>query len=139
MDIRSYSESDLAGVVRLCEQEGWPTFVEDPPRANRALRAPGVTTLVAVERDEIVGFAQLQSDAEIQAHLSLIAVAPAYRRRGVARDLIVAALRHAGGLRIDLVTETAEAFYDSLPHVRMSGYRLYPEYSGPDRYRPEIH
>jgi len=26
----------------------------------------------------------------------------------------------------------------SLPHIAMSGFRLYPEYSGPDRERTEI-
>jgi ribosomal protein S18 acetylase RimI-like enzyme len=50
------------------------------------------------------------SDGEIQAHLSLIAVDPAYRRRGIARELIASALRVAGGLRIDLITDSAEEF-----------------------------
>jgi len=89
--------------------------------------------MVAIESGELVGFAQLQSDGEIQAHLSLIAVDPQHRQKGIARDLIVKALRQAGGLRIDLITETADAFYASLPHSRQSGFRLYPEYTGPDR------
>jgi ribosomal protein S18 acetylase RimI-like enzyme len=138
MDYRRYRPSDLPGVLRLCEQEQWPSFPEDPARADRALTAPGVTTMVAVEDGRVAGFAQLQSDGEIQAHLSLIAVDADFRRRGVARELIVLALREAGGLRIDLVTEDAAAFYESMPHFRTPGFRLYPEYSGPDRDRPEI-
>jgi len=138
MNIRPYSPDDLAGVLQLCRTEGWPTFVEDPGRANRALTAPGVTTMVALGGGEVIGFAQLQSDGEIQAHLSLIAVDQKVRRRGVGRQLIVEALRAAGGLRIDLVTDRGDGFYASLPHFRMSGFRLYPEYSGPDRERPEI-
>ena len=138
MNIRPYSPDDLAGVLQLCRKEGWPTFVEDPGRANRALTAPGVTTMVALGGGEVIGFAQLQSDGEIQAHLSLIAVDQKVRRRGVGRQLIVEALRAAGGLRIDLVTDRGDGFYASLPHFRMSGFRLYPEYSGPDRERPEI-
>jgi ribosomal protein S18 acetylase RimI-like enzyme len=94
--------------------------------------------VVAVEGADLAGFAQLQSDGEIQAHLSLIAVDPAYRRRGVARDLIAEALRLAGGQRIDLVTDSAEGFYEALPHFRMSGFRLYPTYTGPDRERPGV-
>ena len=94
--------------------------------------------MVALEESEVIGFAQLQSDGEIQAHLSLIAVAPKARRRGVGRQLIVEALRAAGGLRIDLVTDHGDGFYTSLPHIARSGFRLYPEYSGPDRERPEI-
>ena len=138
MNIRPYTPSDLPGVLQLCRGEGWPTFVEDPRRANRALTAPGVTTMVALEGGEVIGFAQLQSDGEIQAHLSLIAVATEARRRGVGRQLIVEALQAAGGLRIDLVTDHGDGFYASLPHIPMSGFRLYPEYSGPDRERPEI-
>jgi ribosomal protein S18 acetylase RimI-like enzyme len=138
MNIRLYAPQDLAGVLRLCEQEKWPSYLEDPARANRALTAPGVTTMVAEEGTVIAGFAQLQSDGEIQAHLSLIAVDPAWRRRGIARALIVAAFRHAGGRRVDLVTDGADRFYENLPNVRMSGFRLYPEYTGPDHDQPGV-
>jgi ribosomal protein S18 acetylase RimI-like enzyme len=138
MLFRRYSPSDLPGVLRLCAREGWPSFLEDEARAQRALTAPGVTTMVAVEGDHLLGFAQLQSDGEIQAHLSLIAVDPASRRKGVARELIMLGLREAGGLRVDLLTDTADDFFASLPHFRLNGYRLYPSYSGQDRLSPEI-
>jgi ribosomal protein S18 acetylase RimI-like enzyme len=139
MPIRRYAAQDLGAVLALCAQEGWPSFAEDPARAHRALTAPGVTTMVATDdAGRLVGFAQLQSDGEIQAHLSLIAVDAGARRRGLARELIAAALREAGGLRIDLVTDSAQDFYAALPHVPMAGYRLYPTYSGPDRRDPAI-
>jgi ribosomal protein S18 acetylase RimI-like enzyme len=138
MDIRRYREADLPAIIGLCERENWPSFPEDPPRAHRALTAPGVTTMVAVADGALAGFAQLQSDGEIQAHLSLIAVHPEHRRKGIARRLIEAALDSAGGQRIDLVTASAEGFYGELPHIRMAGYRLYPKYSGPDRERPGV-
>jgi ribosomal protein S18 acetylase RimI-like enzyme len=138
MEYRRYQPSDLVGVLRLCEQEEWPSFPEDPARANRALTAPGVTTLVALEAEQVVGFAQIQSDGEVQAHLSLIAVDAKRRREGVARELIVRGLRQAGGQRMDLVTDEADGFYASMPHFKMSGFRLYPEYSGPDHARPNI-
>lgn len=38
-------------------------------------------------------------------------------------------LERAGGLRVDLITETAEPFYDSLHHKRASGYRVYPPFT----------
>ncbi|HJW41509.1 MAG TPA: GNAT family N-acetyltransferase [Rhizomicrobium sp.] len=138
MEIRRYRESDLPALIALCEMENWPSFPENPSRAHRALTAPGVTTLVAIEGDILVGFAQLQSDGEIQAHLSLIAVHPDHRRKDIARILIEEALRAAGGQRIDLVTDSAEGFYDALPRVRMTGFRLYPNYTGPDRDRPGV-
>ena len=122
---RRYRKSDLDGILRLCEEEGWPSFVADPKRADRALTAPGVTTIVAEEGGAVVGFAQVMSDGEIQAHLSLIAVDKRQRRRGIARGLIEQALDQAGGLRIDLVTDTAPEFYASFPHRRMEGFRLY--------------
>jgi ribosomal protein S18 acetylase RimI-like enzyme len=128
MQIRRYRLDDLPGVLRLCEAEQWPSFPEDPARANRALTAPGVTTMVAVEDNQVVGFAQMQSDGEVQAHLSVIAVERDFRGRGIARELIVAALREAGGLRVDLVTDSAGDFYSKLPHRRMSGFRLYPSH-----------
>lgn len=130
MDYRPYAAGDLPGILRLCALEDWPSFPEDPARADRALTAPGVTTLVAVEGDTLAGFAQILSDGEIQAHLSLIAVDPAHRRRGIARELIVGGLRAAGGLRLDLLTDSAEEFYASFPHFRLAGFRLYPDYRG---------
>jgi ribosomal protein S18 acetylase RimI-like enzyme len=138
MEIRRYATADLPAIIRLCEAEGYPSFPEDPARAGRVLTAPGVTTMVAEEAGWLVGFAQLQSDGEVQAHLSLIVVDPAFRRRHVARDLIEAALGTAGGERIDLLTDSAEGFYAALPHLKKPGFRLYPFYSGPDRYRPGV-
>ena len=126
MQIRRYCPDDLPGVLRLCEAEHWPSFPEDPPRANLALTAPGVTTIVATDNDRVIGFAQMQSDGQLQAHLSLIAVDKDYRGRGIARQLIGVALRQAGGQRVDLITDSAESFYSKLPHRRMSGFRLYP-------------
>jgi ribosomal protein S18 acetylase RimI-like enzyme len=138
MDIHRYAEADLPGILRLCAAEGWPSFTDDPARAHRALTAPGVTTMVAADGDEIAGFVQMQGDGEIQAHLSLIAVDAAFRGRGAGRALIERAFELAGGLRVDLVTDSAEGFYDQLPRFRMSGFRLYPTYTGPDRDRPGV-
>jgi ribosomal protein S18 acetylase RimI-like enzyme len=132
MEFRRFAAFDLPGVLRLCQQESWPSLPEDPARAKRALTAPGVTTVVAIEGEAVVGFAQLQSDGEIQAHLSLIAVDSAYRRQGIARELVALSLREVGGLRIDLATDSAEEFYSALPHVRMTGFHLYPNYRRPE-------
>ena len=127
MELRRYSLDDLPGILKLCEAEGWPSFPEDPARALRALTAPGVTTVVAVDGAHVAGFAQLLSDGEIQAHLSLIAVHPDARRRGLARQMLRVALALAGGSRIDLLTDTAPDFYAALPHRRMDGFRIWPQ------------
>jgi ribosomal protein S18 acetylase RimI-like enzyme len=125
--VRPFAPEDLDGVVALCTAEDWPSFPEDPARAFRALTAPGVTTVVATEGPAVIGFAQLLSDGEIQAHLSLIAVSADHRRKGVALAMLQEALRRAGGIRIDLVTDTAPDFYEALPHRRLDGFRIYPQ------------
>jgi ribosomal protein S18 acetylase RimI-like enzyme len=130
--VRPFAPADLDGVIALCADEGWPSFPEDPPRALRALTAPGVTTIVAAEDGAVVGFAQLVSDGEIQAHLSLVAVAPANRRQGLALKMLQEGLARAGGLRIDLITDTAPEFYAALPHRQMQGFRIYPQRAGRD-------
>jgi ribosomal protein S18 acetylase RimI-like enzyme len=126
-EVRRFQPGDVEGVIELCAAEGWPSFPEDPARALRALTAPGVTTVVADEAGRVVGFAQLLSDGEIQAHLSLIAVHPDARRHGLARQLLRLALAEAGGIRIDLITDTAPEFYAALPHRRLDGFRIWPQ------------
>ncbi|HEY1427752.1 MAG TPA: GNAT family N-acetyltransferase [Caulobacteraceae bacterium] len=126
-EVRVFQPGDLDGVIALCAAEGWPSFPEDAARALRALTAPGVTTIVADDAGRVVGFAQLLSDGEIQAHLSLIAVHPDARRQGLAREMLRCALALAGGSRIDLITDTAPEFYAALPHRRLEGFRIWPQ------------
>ena len=125
-EVRRFRPDDLDGVIALCAAEGWPSFPEDPARALRALTAPGVTTVVADQAGRVVGFAQLLSDGEIQAHLSLITVHADARRQGLAREMLRLALAQAGGYRIDLITDTAPEFYSAMPHRRLEGFRIFP-------------
>lgn len=124
-----YTEERLGGVVQLCVDEDWPSFQEDPHRTHRVLSAPGVTAVVAIDAQAVVGFAYIQSDGEIQAHLSLIAVARSHRRRGIARQLLQLAIETAGGQRIDLISNTAEEFYRALEHQTLPGFRIYPPFT----------
>jgi ribosomal protein S18 acetylase RimI-like enzyme len=129
MQCQLYAEEHLPGILGLCDAEGWTSFLDDHERTRRVLTAPGVTTVVATDHGRVVGFAYIQSDGEIQAHLSLIAVEQGHRRRGIARELLQLALDTAGGQRIDLISDTAEAFYRSLTHVAWSGFRIYPPFT----------
>lgn len=127
-EIVPFAVTNLGGVLSLCEAEGWPSFPQDPQRAVRLLTAPGVTSVVARTSDwDVIGFAQLFSDGELQAFLPTLAVAAAWRGRGVGQRLVRGALLRAGGERVDLLSEEpAAAFYESFPHRRMPGFRLYP-------------
>lgn len=128
-DIRLFLVEHLPGVLRLCEAEGWPSLPEDPQRARRVLTAPGVTTVVSLDRDDVIGFAQLLSDGEIQTFLASLVVARSQRGRGLGRALVEEALRAAGGQRVDLLSENAAVgFYESFPHQRKPGFRLHPFY-----------
>lgn len=129
--VRFQPTTHLDGVLRLCVQEGWPSLPADPQRAVRVLTAPGVTTVVAVDGVEVIGFAQIMSDGEIQAYLATIAVDASRRGQGIGRSLVSEGLRLAGGERIDLLSEVdAAAFYRSFPHFEKPGFRLYPFHEG---------
>ncbi|WP_328998496.1 GNAT family N-acetyltransferase [Kribbella sp. NBC_00709] len=126
MTITQYEPVHLAGIVALCEAEGWPSFGADLDRAHAVLTAPGVTSVVAVDGDEVIGFAYLLSDGHIVAYLSMMAVHHNHRRRGIGRELIEHATPLTGAQRVDLVTDTADDFYASFEHRTFSGFRIYP-------------
>jgi ribosomal protein S18 acetylase RimI-like enzyme len=124
-DIRAFEREHLDAVVALVDAEGWDTYSEDPDRTYRALTAAGSTTLVAVDDGAVAGLVQLQSDGEIQAHLSALLVGEAWRGRGLARRLLREALERAGGMRMDILT-AAESFYRHLGAESKTGFRLRP-------------
>lgn len=127
MEYRPIEKEDLSGVLKICESEGWSSYTADPQTAWRSFTAPGVITVVAVEDGRVAGFAQMQSDGVIQAHLSLIAVAKSCRRGGIGRRLVEEAFVACGAKRVDLVSDTAERFYESFRHRPLPGFRIYPE------------
>jgi predicted N-acetyltransferase YhbS len=124
-ELRAFGREHLDGAMALFAAEGWETYTADSERTYRALSAPGSTTLVALSDEEVVGAVQLQSDGEIQAHLSLLIVGESARGQGIARRLLREALRRAGGMRIDILTHT-EGFYERLGADPVPGYRLRP-------------
>jgi GNAT superfamily N-acetyltransferase len=126
VQFRHYADGDLDGVIALCAGEEWPAYADDSIRAHSVFTAPGVMAVVGVIDDEVIAFAYFQSDGAIQAHLTLLVVAPSHRRFGVARGLVAFAFEHLGVLRADLITSTAQDFYRSLPHKESSGFRIYP-------------
>jgi GNAT superfamily N-acetyltransferase len=130
-ELASFRRRHLEGALALFAAEDWQTYTADAERTYRALAAPGSTTLVAVEETQVVALVQLQSDGEIQAHLSALVVAEGWRRRGIARRLLGGALHRAGGLRIDVITRSG-GFYLGLGAREVPGFRLTRECLGLD-------
>jgi ribosomal protein S18 acetylase RimI-like enzyme len=126
VEIVPFAAEHLDGVLALCRAEGWPSFPADPARALRSLTAPGVVALVAVDGTRVVGFAQALTDGALQAYLAQLATAADRRGEGIGRALVAEVLRRDGAIRLDLVTDSAGEFYESLPHRKFTGYRLYP-------------
>jgi ribosomal protein S18 acetylase RimI-like enzyme len=118
-----FSREHLEGAVALFAAEGWQTYTADPERTLRALTAPGCTTLVATDGDEVSGLVQVQSDGEIQAHLSLLIVGERWRGHGLGRELLRGAAARAGGIRMDLLSRSG-GYYESLGARSIPGFRI---------------
>ena len=127
LELVPFTEEHLLGVLDLCEAEGWPTLAADPRRATRALTAPGVVSVVALDEGAVVGFAYLLTDGEIDAYLAALAVSERVRRRGIGRALVDEVFARSGAQRLDLLAgEGSEDFYCSYRHRIFPGYRIYP-------------
>jgi ribosomal protein S18 acetylase RimI-like enzyme len=124
----SFKTDHLAGVLALCDAQKWPSLPSDPARAQMILTAPSASTLVALDDQDVIGFAFATVDAgPVDAYLSMLTVTAARRREGIARMLIEELFRETGAQRIDLLAEPdSEPFYDSFPNRQFCGYRLYP-------------
>jgi hypothetical protein len=82
--IEPFARVHLAGLIELVAAEGWAEYTDDVERTYRALTAPGVTTLIAIAGERVVGVIQVQSDGVIQAHVSMLLVDRSRRGPGLA-------------------------------------------------------
>jgi ribosomal protein S18 acetylase RimI-like enzyme len=121
--IEPFARAHLEDLIALVAAEGWTEYSDDAERTYGALTAPGVTTLVAVAGGQVVGAIQMQSDALIQAHLSLLLIACDARGAGLGSLLLREGLERAGGLQLDIRTRT-EGYYERLGASRSLGFRL---------------
>jgi ribosomal-protein-alanine N-acetyltransferase len=97
-----------------------------PMRIAASIRAPDVNVLVACDREKIAGFAIMRYGDDV-AHLDLFAVAPAYRRSGVGRQLlewletcaIVAGIFNVN-LEVRAGNEGAQLFYERMGYRKLA-------------------
>ena len=102
-----------------------------PKRVAASIRTPDVNVLVARIHENIAGFAIMRYGDD-DAHLDLLAVAPAYRRAGVGRQLLewlekcaVVAGIFSVALEVRAGNEGAQLFYKRMgyrPLLQLPGY-----------------
>jgi ribosomal protein S18 acetylase RimI-like enzyme len=131
ISIEPFTQAHLDGLIALVAAEGWTEYADDGEQTRRALTAPGVTTLVAIAGGHLVGAIQVQSDGLIQAHVSMLLIAPNARGVGLGSRLLRHGLERAGGLQLDVRTRT-EGYYERLGASRSLGFRLTREDLGLD-------
>lgn len=129
--IEQFAQAHLDGLISLVAAEDWTEYTDDVERTYRALTAPGVTTLVAVMGERVVGAIQVQSDGVIQAHVSMLLIDSSARGIGLGSRLLREGLDRAGGLQLDIRTRT-EGYYERLGASRSLGFRLRREDLGLD-------
>lgn len=87
MEIRDVRDAEIESVRQLLIANGWGHRVDDAARFARTL-ARSQRTAVAAVQDEIVAFGRAICDGESNGYLSMLVVAPAWRRRGVGRAIV---------------------------------------------------
>ena len=125
VEIVPFEDEHAPGIARLSTLVQWPSLT-DPEVVRRVCTAPGSSAYVAVQDGRVVGWAQALGDGVLQSHLSFLAVHPDHRRRGIGRLLTVATFQATHTMRMDLITDSAEEFYETFAHKQMTGFRIYP-------------
>lgn len=131
--IRSAHEDDLAAVLRLwIEAEVTPPSVSDSMEGlTRLVREPNAVLIIALIEGRLVGSVIGGWDGW-RGNIYRLAVAPAYRRKGIARRLVEEidrALFDKGAERLSALVEHqhpwAIAFCESLHHL---GFERDPQF-----------
>lgn len=124
--IERYNREHLDQIQQLAEREGWGDYASDPEALHRSFTAPGVIVLVALDGDEVVGYAQVLTDGCLRAYLALMLVHRDSRRQGIGRALLERARQESGTERMDLIaSEDSANFYRQFPNRERRGFILH--------------
>lgn len=87
MEFRPINTADYEHVRQFLSEVGWSRRVSNAEQFNRMMENTN-RTVVAVEGPRIVGFARALCDEVSNGYISMVAVAPDWRGRGIGRELI---------------------------------------------------
>jgi ribosomal protein S18 acetylase RimI-like enzyme len=106
---RDEHDLDLNALASLRAASGFSTI----PRETLAIQVEGARWVVAAYDDaRLVGFVRAISDGVTNAYVKNVMVDPAYRRRGIGRELMRRLMTHRDGIRWVLhAREQAKAFF----------------------------
>ena len=119
-------DSDFPSIIDLYRAHDW-SHANDPERLRTAVRCSSYA-VVAVEQDEIVGFARALSDEAFAVYIADILVAPARQRQGVGRALTEAIHDHypleTFHHQVLIAERGVEGFYQRLGMTPVSAFGL---------------
>ncbi|MBP6776370.1 MAG: GNAT family N-acetyltransferase [Piscinibacter sp.] len=91
MLIRPIRPADLEHARRLLQANGWGPRVADAA-VFRELVERSPVAIVAVEDDRVLGFLRALTDGLFNGYISMVVVDEAFRKRGIGRALVAAAM-----------------------------------------------
>ena len=84
---RPITPADHAAVRQLLSEQGWGRRVRDEQRFAKMM-ARADRTVAAFDGDQVVGFVRALCDSVSNGYISMLVVAPHYRRQGLGRELV---------------------------------------------------
>jgi predicted N-acetyltransferase YhbS len=87
MEYRPINREDYEAVRQFLSEMGWHERVADPARFQ-VMMEKADRTVVAFDDQRVVGFARALCDGVSNGYISMVAVAPDRRGRGIGRELV---------------------------------------------------
>jgi ribosomal protein S18 acetylase RimI-like enzyme len=87
MEFRPVTPTDYEPLRQFLSEVGWQHRVSDAEQFNKMMEHTN-RTVVALDGSRIIGFARALCDEVSNGYISMVAVAPEQRGRGIGRELI---------------------------------------------------